>query len=75
MLAYNTGYARLTSLNKSLLRQHFEDLSLSEKTEELRLFGGVGRLPRIQVSRSALSVVGGLLALSGLLYVLYGRLR
>ena len=32
--------------------------------------GGVGRLPRIRVSRSALSVVGGLLALGGLYIVL-----
>ena len=32
---------------------------------------GVGRLPRIRVSRSALSVVGGLLALGGLCIVVY----
>ena len=36
--------------------------------------GGVGRLSRNRVSRSALSVVGGLLALRGFLYVLCSSL-
>ena len=37
MLAYIAGYARLTSLNKSLLRQYFEGCSAAEKSEKLRL--------------------------------------
>ena len=48
MLAYITGYARLTSLNKSLLRHYFEDWSLSEKTEELRLLAESGGFLEIE---------------------------
>ena len=38
MLAYIAGYARLTSLNKSLFRQNFEGWSASEKAENLRFW-------------------------------------
>ena len=48
MLAYITGYARLTSRNKSLLRQHFEDWSLSEKTEKLHLLAESGGFLEIE---------------------------
>ena len=48
MLAYITGYARLTSLNKSLLRQHFEDWSFSERTEKLRLLAESGGFLEIE---------------------------
>ena len=36
LLAYISGYARLTSLNKNLLRRSFEGWSASEKVENLR---------------------------------------
>ena len=36
LLAYISGYARLTSLNKNLLRRSFEGWSASEKAENLR---------------------------------------
>ena len=36
LLAYISGYARLTSLKKNLLRRSFEGWSASEKTENLR---------------------------------------
>ena len=36
LLAYISGYARLTSLNKNLLRRSFEGWSASKKAENLR---------------------------------------
>ena len=42
MLAYIAGYARLISLNKSLLRQNFEGWSAAEKAEKLRLLAESG---------------------------------
>ena len=42
MLAYIADYARLTSLNKSLLRQYFEGWSAAEKAEKLRLLAESG---------------------------------
>ena len=47
MLAYIAGYSRLTSQNKSLLRQYFEGWSDAEKAEKLRLLAESGGfLPR-----------------------------
>ena len=46
MLAYFAGYARLTSLNESLLRQYFEGWSAAKKAEKITIVGGVGRFPR-----------------------------
>ena len=48
MLAYIAGYARLTSLNKSLLRQFFEGWSASEKAEKLRLLAESGGVFEIE---------------------------
>ena len=42
MLAYIVGYARLTSLNKNLLRRSFEGWSASEKAENLQLLAESG---------------------------------
>ena len=42
MLAYIAGYARLTSLNKSLFRQNFEGWSAVGRAENLRLLAESG---------------------------------
>ena len=42
MLAYIAGYARLTSLNKSLFRQNFEGWSAAERAENLRFLAESG---------------------------------
>ena len=42
MLAYIAGYARLTSLNKSLFRQNFEGWSAAKRAENLRLLAESG---------------------------------
>ena len=42
MLAYKAGYSRLTSLNKSLLRQFFEGWSAAGKTDKLRVLAESG---------------------------------
>ena len=48
MLAYISGYARLTSWNKSLFRQHFANWSFAEKTENLRLLAESGGFLEIE---------------------------
>ena len=48
MLAYIAGYARLTSLNKSLMRQYFEAWSASEKVEKLRWLAESGGFLEIE---------------------------
>ena len=42
LLAYVTGYARLTSHNKRIFRQSFESWSLATKREQLRLLAESG---------------------------------
>ena len=42
LLAYIAGYARLTSLNRNLLRRSFEGWSASEKAENLRMLAESG---------------------------------
>ena len=37
LLAYIAGYSRLTSLNRRLLRQHFESWTVEEKAKQLRV--------------------------------------
>jgi len=41
-MAYIAGYARLTSLNRNLLRRSFEGWSASEKAENLRMLAESG---------------------------------
>ena len=48
MLAYIAGYARLASLNKSLLRQKFEGWSAAEKAEKVRLLAESGGFLKIE---------------------------
>ena len=48
MLAYFAGYARLTTLNKSLLSQYFEGWSAAEKAEKLRLLAETGGFLEIE---------------------------
>ena len=48
MLACIAGYARLTSLDKSLLRQFFEGCSAAEKAEKLRLLAESGGFLEIE---------------------------
>ena len=48
MLAYIAGYARLTSLNESLLRQYFEGWSVAEKAEKLRFLAELGGFLEIE---------------------------
>ena len=73
LLSYVAGYARLTSHNKRIFRKNFESWSVEVK-RAAEVVGRVGRLPRTEVSCPALAVVGGLLALGGLLYVLRSSL-
>ena len=68
------GYARLTSLNKSLLRQFFEGWSTAEKAEKLRLLAESGGFLGIELVVRLWWSSGGLLALGGLLYVLCSSL-
>ena len=42
LLAYTKGYAKLTSLNRGLLRQQFESWPMGEKTRQLRLMAESG---------------------------------
>ena len=42
MLAYIVGYAKLTTLNKRLLRRLFETSTTEEKAERLRLLAESG---------------------------------
>ena len=48
MLAYIAGYARLTSLNKSLFRQFFEGWWAAEKAHKLRLLAESGGFLEIE---------------------------
>ena len=48
MLAYIAGYSRLTSLNRSLLRQYFESWSAAEKAEKLQLLAESGGFLEIE---------------------------
>ena len=48
LLAYIRGYARLTSLNKDLLRRSFEGWSASEKAENLRKLAESGGFLEIE---------------------------
>ena len=48
MLAYIAGFFRLTSLNKSLLKQYFESWSAAEKAEKLRLLAESGGFLEIE---------------------------
>ena len=44
LIAYFKGYAKLTSPNRRLLRQHFETWTAEEKTKQLRLMAESGDL-------------------------------
>ena len=48
ILAYIKGYAKLTSLNRRLLRQQFESWPLGEKTKQLRLLAESGGILEIE---------------------------
>ena len=48
MLAYNAGYAQLTSLHENSLRQYFEGGSAAEKAENLRLLAESGGFREIE---------------------------
>ena len=48
LLAYIKGYAKLTSLNRRLLRQQFESWPMGEKTKQLRLLAESGGFLEIE---------------------------
>ena len=48
LLAYIAGYARLTGLNRNLLRRSFEGWSASEKAENLRILAKSGGLLELE---------------------------
>ena len=48
LLAYIKRYAKLTSLNRRLLRQHFKTWPMGEKTKQLRLLAESGSFLEIE---------------------------
>ena len=48
LVAYFKGYAKLTSLNRRLLRQQFESWPMGEKTKQLRLLAESGGFLEIE---------------------------
>ena len=48
MLAYIAGFARLTSLNKSLFRQNFKGWSAAERAENVRLLAESGGFLKLE---------------------------
>ena len=48
LFAYIKGYAKLTGINKRLLRQQFESWPMGEKTKQLRLLAESGSFLKIE---------------------------